>query len=72
LFIPDPGVKKATDPGSGSATLETTYGNLPELFVDDVQVPDRVHLPLHVGDVGVLKGAAQMEHGITGLNTHTQ
>jgi hypothetical protein len=24
-----------------------------------------------VGDVGVLEGATQMEHGIAGLNTHT-
>jgi hypothetical protein len=25
LPIPDPGIKKATDPGSGSATLEKFY-----------------------------------------------
>ena len=40
----------------------------PELLVDDVQVTDRIHLTLHVGDVGILEGAAQMEHGIAGLN----
>jgi hypothetical protein len=32
--IPDPGVKKAPDPGSGSATLEATekFKNLPQRF----------------------------------------
>ena len=38
-----------------------------ELLVDDVEVPDGVHVPLHVRNVRVLKRAAQVEQRVTGL-----
>jgi hypothetical protein len=31
LFIPDPGVKKASDPGSGSATVGIRFPNVNDM-----------------------------------------
>ena len=39
----------------------------PELLVDDVEVPDRVHVTLHVSDVWVLECTTQMEESVTSM-----
>ena len=38
-----------------------------ELLVDDVEVPDRVHVTLHVSDVWVLECTTQMEESVTSM-----
>ena len=42
--IPDPGVKKAPDPGSGSATLLSTISAGRTVVVSDDQKPESRHL----------------------------
>jgi hypothetical protein len=40
--IPDPGVKKAPDPGSGSATLHFCTDRDPAPFVNDLQYVNKI------------------------------
>jgi hypothetical protein len=55
LHIPDPGVKKAPDPGSGSATLELTWSNQCSIITRPDQREEREHMSKVVITRGVGK-----------------
>jgi hypothetical protein len=66
LPIPDPGVKKALDPGSGSATLHETFGAGGEAahgegHTGHLEQPAVPLHPLHLAKIGVLY-SSQLHH----------